>query len=338
MSVAPILRSPIAFLLVPQFTVIALSSAIEPLRIANRYVARKYEWRLLSLDGRAVPDDNGILIQPDARADAEVFPGTLIVCADIRPERFYDARLGRWLRRLDAAGATLGGLDTGCFLLARAGLLKGCRVTLHWEVIDAFRERFPDVDVHPTLFEIGSRRLSCAGGTAVLDMMLNAIALDHGPAIAHRVAEHCLHERIRSGASLQRMALPMRSGAHHPLLVKALQRLEEGAAAPLSAGPLAGELGISARHLQRLFRTHLGDTPQRYHRRLRLERARALLRQTDLPVVRVGEACGYGSAAQFSRDFRREWGESPGAVRRADAPASRLIMDRGAMDRDGGRK
>ncbi len=328
MPVEPVLRNPIGFLLIPQFTVIALSSAIEPLRIANRYVARKYEWKLLSLDGRAVPDDNGILIQADMAIEACGELGTVVVCSDIRPERYYSARLKRWLHSLDRAGVTLGGLDTGCFLLARAGLLKGCRVTLHWEVIDAFRERFPEIELRPTLFEVGNRRLSCAGGTAVLDMMLSAIAADHGTAVANRVAEHCLHDHIRSGASGQRMALPLRSGAHHPKVVKALRRFEEEPQTPLRVAQLARELQLSPRHLLRLFRQQLGDTPRRYQQRMRLERARGLLVQTDLAVAQVAEACGFPSAAHFARAFRRQYGKPPSATRGPPAGFAQLTMDR----------
>ncbi|MDA0983690.1 MAG: AraC family transcriptional regulator [Proteobacteria bacterium] len=210
----PVLRSPIGFLLIPQFTVIALSSAIEPLRISNRYLDRNshYRWQLLSLDGKSVPDDNGIMIQPDAALERAGKLGTLIVCADIQPERFYSAQLKHRLHAYHRAGATLGGLDTGCFLLARAGLLDGHRVTMHWEVLDTFRERYPEIEVLSTLFEVGNRRMSCAGGTAVLDMMLSTISLDHSATLAHRVAEHCLHERIRDGASRQRAVASLRSG------------------------------------------------------------------------------------------------------------------------------
>ena len=135
-----LLRNPIGFLLLPRFTVIALSSAIEPLRIANRYTAAKYAWRLISMDGAPVPDGNGLPIQPDCSINGAGPLGTLLVCADHDPEKPATRPLVAWLRELDRAGTTLGGIDTGAFTLARAGLLKGRRVTVHWEVIDVFRE------------------------------------------------------------------------------------------------------------------------------------------------------------------------------------------------------
>ena len=115
----PLLPGPIGFVLIPQFAVMALASAIEPLRIANRYLQTPYTWQLLSLDGKAVADDNGIAIQPHAAIHEAGRLGTVILCADIQPERYYSRELRQWLQRMNTAGASLGALDTGCFLLAR---------------------------------------------------------------------------------------------------------------------------------------------------------------------------------------------------------------------------
>ena len=327
-AAAPLLGNPIGFLLVPQFAVMALASAIEPLRIANRYLRQPYRWRLLSVDGQPVVDDNDIAIQPHAAiADAEPL-GSLIVCADVRPERFYTRDLRRWLHALDRSGATLGALDTGVFLLARAGLLDDTRVTMHWEVIEAFRERFPRIAVAQTLFEFDRQRLTCAGGTAALDMMLNAIAADHGPTLANRVAEHCLHDRIRSGAAAQRMALPLRTRIHHPRLAQAVQTLEETLDRAVSNEELAAGVSLSVRQLLRLFGQHLGEGPARYHRRIRLEHARTLLRGTAITVGDAAVAAGFESVAHFCRSYRGAYGESPGVDRRVDGPARPLIRDR----------
>lgn len=320
------LKNPVSFLLLPQFTLIALSSAIEPLRIANRYIADKYRFRLLSIDGNSVPDRNGIHVQVDGSLEEGGTPGCLIIVSDLRPERFYSGRLRRWLHALDRAGCTLGGLDTGCFILARAGLLERQRVTLHWEVLDSFQQRYPNVNVHPTLFEIDQGRMSSAGGSASLDMMLHAIALDHGMSVAHRVADHCLHRGIRAGASGQRIPVPMRTGAHHPTLVKAISLIEaqQGEAIPVSR--LARELEVSQRHLLRLFQKHIGESPASWQLRQRLNRARALLMQTDLNITEISAVCGFRTTGHFSTVFRREFGSSPNQSR-GPRPPDRLVAD-----------
>lgn len=313
----PRLPGPIGFLLVPEFTVIALASAIEPLRIANRYlpVASRYAWYTISVDGTDVRDRNGIVIRVDHTYARAPRLGTLIVCADLRPERFLTPALQRWLQRCDREGATLGGLDTGSMLLGAAGLLDGCAVTVHWEVAGAFRDRFPRADLRPTLFEVGRRRMSCAGGTAVIDMMLAAIQQDHGAALAQRVAEHCLHETIRAGTQAQRNA-PAADPGRHRAVTEARRLLAAEPARALGERELARRVGLSVRHLTRLFRRELMTTPAAFRRARRLEHARALLRLTDLPVTEVALACGFVSASHFARCYRVLHGHPPSAERR----------------------
>lgn len=316
-----LLRNPIGFLLLPQFTVMGLASAIEPLRIANRYLKDPYRWQLLSLGDQAVVDDNGIPIAVHETLVRTQALGTLILCADVRPERFYSRELRRQLHRFDRSGATLGALDTGAFLLARAGLLEGCRVTAHWEVLEAFRERFPRLAVAQTLFEFGPSRMTCAGGTAALDMMLNAISADHGLALAQRVAEHCLHERIRNADADQRMALPLRARIHHPRLARAVRHLETVNDRLVPSEELAQAAGLSVRQLLRLFSQHLGEGPAQFHRRQRLDHARGLLRHTPMSVTEVAIASGFDSVAHFCRIFRQTFGRTPGDDRRGEGPA-----------------
>ncbi len=322
-----LLRNPIGFLLVPRFTVIALSSAIEPLRIANRYVSRKYVWRLISVDGKAVPDGNGLQIQPDCSVDDAGALGTLLICADHEPEKAATRRATTWLRGLGHAGVTLGGIDAGAFVLARAGLLEDRRVTVHWEVLDAFRERYPGIEVTESLFEVDRDRLTSAGGVAVIDMMLHAIAADHGQAIADRVAEHCLHGHIRNSSELQRMALSAKTPAQHPKVSQAIRYAEARLDRSFTPADVAEAVGLSSRQLSRLFRSALGESPARYFFRLRLERSRLLLRRTVMPVLDISVACGFASQAHFSRSYRAEFGHPPSAERNSDRRVRRLRMD-----------
>ena len=322
------LPGPIGFLLIPQFAVMALASAIEPLRIANRYLKTPYEWTLLSLDGQAVADDNGMAIQAHASIAEAPQLGTLIVCADIQPDRYYSRALKVWLQALNARGVTIGALDTGCFLLARAGLLDGRRATMHWEVIEAFKERFPKTVVAQTLFEVGAGRLTCAGGTAAIDMMLHAIEHDHGAELANRVAEHCLHERMRPGDAEQRMALTSRSRIHHPALAQAMALLEQTPDRFIGVAELAEHANLSNRQLLRLFAQFVGEGPARYHRRLRLEHARGLLRYTAISVTQAAVAVGFESLAHFCRAYRQQYGQAPGADRGSGVRVGSLLRDR----------
>src|SRR5262249_58272021 len=214
----------IAFALVPNFSMIAFTWAVEPLRLANRAAGRDlYAWRLFSSDGKPVAASNGIVLHPGCDIEQCAGFGTVILCSGIDAHLHHDRVLFAALRRLDRQGAALGALCTGSHILARAGLLDGYRCTIHWENIAAFAEDFPDIEVTSELFEIDRNRFTCSGGTAALDMMLNMIALQHGHELATSVSEQFMHERIRDRHDHQRMALPARLGVRHPNLIRVIR-------------------------------------------------------------------------------------------------------------------
>lgn len=311
----------ILFLLIPDFSMIAFTSAIEPLRIANRLSGRRlYAWRLASRDGAPVAASNGIVIQVEAGIAAHEPTGagplpTVVLCGGLGSERFKDPALFAWLRRWDRRGAAIGALCTGAHVLARAGLLDGHRCTIHWENLPGFMEAFPEIDVTADLYEIDRNRFTCSGGTAALDLMLHRIALAHGEELATRVSEQCIVDRIRGPQDRQRMPLRLRLGVHHPKLLRAVELMEANIEEPLSQAALAREVGLSRRQLERLFRRHLARTPAQYYLEVRLERARHLLRQTDLPIMSVACAAGFISASHFTTCYRQLFGKTPRAER-----------------------
>lgn len=323
-----LLPGPIAFVLVPQFTSIAFSAAVESLRIANRYLSEKYQWVLLSIDGQPVPDGNGLPVTVHGSIDQyDGRLGSAIVIADLSPERYADAPLGPWLKRQAAQGTTIGGIDTAAYILARNGLLTGRRATLHWENAPTFRELHPNIEQTENLFEFDRGRVTCAGGTAAIDMMLYAIESQHGHEVAVRVAEHFMHQRIRNGSEHQRFDIPERFGVHHPKLVQAIQIMEEAIEEPLEVSELADIIGVSERQLLRLFKTHLNSSPAKLYLNLRLDRARRLLTQSDLSVIDVAMACGFQSHSHFSRVYRNRFGRPPQSERRATSRRQTPIVD-----------
>lgn len=306
----------IGFLLLPKFSLIGLLSAIEPLRGANRTLGyTAYSWHFFSVDGEPVAASNGIPIAPEAGIDAvDHFP-CLSVVASYDPLAAAGRPLYRWLQRLYRQGAELGGFETGAVVLAQAGLLSGRRVTLHWETLEAFREHWLDIDARDSLYEIDGPIFTCSGATAGMDLMLYLIGRHHSGTVAADVADQFLHTEIRSAGAHQRMAADTRVGTSDPDLVQATGAMEAHIEDPLSLDALASACNMSRRRLERLFKRHLGEPPQRWYLRLRLERARHLLRYGDLPVNEVAVACGFGSAAYFTRAYRARYGRAPSTER-----------------------
>jgi transcriptional regulator GlxA family with amidase domain len=307
----------IGFLLVPRFSMIAFSSAIEPLRLANRAAGRTlYEWRLFSSDGRPVRASNDVEIAVGGSYAEARGLHAAIVCAGLDVQTFNHRDLMAVLRRLSSFGAAIGAVCTGTYVLAKAGLLDGYQSTIHWENHSGLVSEFPHLDVSQELFEIDRNRLTCAGGTAAVDMMLSVIMKDHGPDIASRVTDQLIHHRIREAGERQRMDLRARLGVAHPKLLSVVALMEKSIEEPLSCTELAEQAGFSTRQLERLFCKYLGHSPTKHYLSIRLEHARYLLQQTSMPILSVAMACGFVSASHFSKSYNEHFGRTPSTERR----------------------
>ena len=303
---------PIGFLLVPEFSMLAFLSGVEPLRVANRLSGKSlFTWHAFSPDGQPVIASNGMKMMVEGALDAVPALSALIVCASFHPHKSETKALLGTLRKLARRGLPLGAVDTGTHVLAAAGLLDGQRVTMHWEAVPAFREEFPLIEATDELFEIGRGRFTCAGGTAALDMMLHMIGLKHGRDLAVAVSEQFIHDRIRDRGTHQRMQMASRLGITNQKLIRLIEAMEAHLEAPLGGDDLSDLSGVSSRQIERLFRAHLKDTPSGYYLKLRLQRARHLLRQTGLSVMEVAMATGFSSASSLSRAYRARFGHSP---------------------------
>ncbi|MHC2338521.1 GlxA family transcriptional regulator [Bradyrhizobium sp. USDA 4454] len=309
----------VGFLLIPGFALLSYASAIEPLRAANVLTGKPlYRWQHISIQGHDVVASNGVRIQADASIADIGRLDAVIVCAGGNPQTFRHPATLAFLRKAARHGVRLGGVSAGPFLLARAGVLDGYRCTVHWEHIPAFTETFPFLRLSHSLFEIDRDRFTCAGGIAALDMMHALIRIDHGAAVAASVSDWFLQTEVRRGEVAQRLAPAERFGVHHPKLVLALSRMEKSIEAPIGPRRLARDVGLSVRQLERLFARHLRSTITRRYAQLRLERARLLLRQTTLPVSEIATATGFATHANFSRAYRRQFGQTPRRERAID--------------------
>lgn len=306
----------VGFLLVPNFSMIAFAAAIEVLRLAN-YVtqSRLFAWKLYSPEGLTVEASNGISVSVDGGyRDIGPMP-EIVVCAGLDVQKYDHSVLIAKLRKLAFYGVSIGAVCTGTYVLAKAGLLDGHRCAIHWENFDSFREEFPEIEVTQELFEFDRNRFTCAGGTAAVDMMLALVATKKGATVAAQVTDEMIHHRMRDSHERQRMELRARLGVSHPKLLAVIAEMDKRLERPLSCAQLAKLVQLSPRQLERLFQRYLDATPTRYYLGLRLNRARHLIRQTSMPILSVGLACGFVSASHFSKCYSEFFKRTPSEER-----------------------
>jgi len=302
----------VGFLLTPQFSMIAFTSAIEPLRAANR-VARNqlFTWDLFTIDGKPVQASNGVEFNPDAKIEDNIACDILFVCAGIRAYDHRSKKTSAVLRSLSRRGMPLGSVCTGTVALAEAGLLDGYRCTIHWENIESFAERYPKLEITATLFEADRNRFTCSGGMAALDMMIHSIKQDYGRELSMRVADQMLYASLREPQELQRMAVEQRTGISHPKLLGAIGYMEAYLESPIPVTQIAESINLSTRQLERLFQNELKTSPAKYYHAMRLDRARTLLRQTTMRTLEIAFATGFSSLSYFTKSYKNKFGYSP---------------------------
>jgi transcriptional regulator GlxA family with amidase domain len=306
----------VGFLLAPEFSMLCLSSAIEPLRAANRTAGTTlYQRTLFSISGPKVTASNGLGIDVDGPLSADEHIPLLVVCSSFNPDRYWSAELANILRRLRSRGTAFCGLDTGSIILAKCGLLDDYKATIHWEMLGSFAEEFPKIDVVPDRFVVDRGRMTAGGGTTALDLMLALIRAQHGHFLAFDVASQFIYEHERLGSDPQSGIAIRQLARQAPALAIALELMENSIEEPLSVQDIARRAGVRQKELERLFQRHMKIPPGRYYRNLRLTIAQRMLYKTSLSIAEVSIRSGFSSSSAFIRSYKTRYGHPPGSQR-----------------------
>ncbi len=312
-STAPSVRPQcFGFLLLPNFSLIALGSAVDPLRLANGVLKRKaYEFLTIGLSSEPVVSSDGIRLVPDTTLEnAGRFEAVFVVGPNPIP-RHGLSEVTAWLKRVAASGAALGGIDTGSYFLAKAGLLNGYRCTIHWEDRDVLLEQFPQMEVTNHVIEIDRDRYTCSGGVSPLDLITTLLSRPPGNRVlAEEVADLLVAER-RAPDESQHIPLKSRLAGIHPKVVEAIELMQSNMEEPLKLEEIARYVGLSRRRMERLFARQLGLSPRRQYLQLRLKAARTTMLRTNRPLRDVALAHGFVAMSHFVASYRQAFGLPP---------------------------
>ena len=300
----------------PGFALMSYASTVEPFRAAN-LLARRELYEVLHFSGAGPVQSSGAAgIAADTRIGELADLDLLLVVAGGDPSTVSDPALFQWLGRMARRGTMLGGVSGGPFVLARAGLMVGRRMTVHWEHAQALAELDPMLLMERRRFVIDRDRVTCGGGIAALDLAHALIAEHHGETFARLVSDWFLYREIGMAADPQRGSLTDRLGTTSEPVLTAVAAMEAHVADPLTLDALARGAGVSARQLNRLFNRHLGHSTMRYYLSLRLQTARRLLENSSLSMTDIALATGFASSSNFSRAYAAAHGEPPSNLRR----------------------
>lgn len=300
------------FFLMRDFTHLAFSCALEPLRIANLVSGQPlYRWTFASEDGQTAQSSNDAITLTHMGLEPLRQVDRLFVVTGNNIKQHTSPQLLNWLRRERAVGTPLGAICSGAYVLAKAGFLDGLETAVHWAWHDLFTEEFPEVRLVRNVFVAHEMIITASGGSAAADLMLHLINRDHGNDLATAVADQMVYNAVREGSAEQRVSLQARHGMRNTHLMRAISLMEACIEDPLSPTEIAERIGISTRQMERLFGRYLNSTPKHYYMEMRLHRARNMLLQTEHSVTEIAMASGFRSTSHFSKVFRAQFGRSP---------------------------
>ncbi len=303
-----------AVLVLDECNTLSFAAAVDPMRAANRLAGRcAFDWDYIGATDQLPMLTSGLTVPTTPLSRLESCD-LLIVVAGFQLARHATPSLLAGLRRIAGTGATIAGIDGGPWLMAEAGLLDDHPATTHWEDLENFSARFPDVDCRSDRFTVSEGRLTSGGATPAIEMMLHIISARHGAGFAARVAGLFLYD---GPTSAPRPQSRLGGHKHNALTAKANALMEAALDEPMPLAQIAETLGTSPRSLQQQFRLRLNTTPQDHYLQLRLAEARRLVTDTDLPLMDVAMATGFTSQSSFARAFRLAHGTSARDLRMA---------------------
>jgi transcriptional regulator GlxA family with amidase domain len=307
----------VTILVLPDASLMSMAATLDPMRAANRISGQPhYSWKVVSMDGRSITTSCGLSLQADGRFEPHERCDVLIVVAAFNVAKHASAPVLTAVRQAARRVHMIGGVEAGSWVLAMAGLLDQRRATTHWEDLEDFAARFPQVRVIPDRWVVDGAVFTTGGAAPALDFMLALIRSRQGFGAALNVASLYVYDEVRLPSDAQPLVSLGRDSRLDPRLACSIQIMEQHIDTPLTIHEIAQRIGCSIRTVEMVFRRLAQCSPAAYYLSLRLQAARRLVTDTRLSMADIAVRTGFSSIASLSRAFRRQFGQAPSAARR----------------------
>ncbi|WP_299851011.1 GlxA family transcriptional regulator [uncultured Roseovarius sp.] len=302
-----------AFLLLDGFCSLSFACAIEPLSVGCRVGGKsQFSWRIIGEHGTGAAASCSTLYAVDVDLRGRIsHDEILVIIGAVGNQNLISARVIQWLKKQSHSAKAICGVGTGVQALADAGLLANRSVAAHWECHPQLIGSHPNIKLTPSIYAVDSRVMTCAGGIAMLDLMVFLIHSALGANLSQQLSDKLGCWRFRNSDQRQPRLEPHRTAAKHPSLSIAVNLMLENIEKPLSLSNIAELVGLSRRQLERLFRAKLKISPRAYYLEARLKRARELVTQTTMTINEICAVTGFGSVDYFTSLYKNAYDVSP---------------------------
>ncbi len=310
-----------AFVLSPEFTLLPFAGFIDAVRHCadERDLSRQVycHWTCIGPTLEPVRSSCGIEIAPwkifdDPRHyDYVIVVGGRMAAFDQHSPQTFD-----FLREANGCGVPLVGLCTGSFVLAEAGLMDDIKCAVHSVHKDELLEKYPKViPIVNEMYVVEKNRITCPGGTAAIDLAIDILTQHCGSSRGTKALSELIVNEHRTARHIGQLPFNELQNCGDWRVEQAIGLMKQSMSEPISSARLAKILSISRRQLDRAFQVHIGKTPQKLWRDMRLEHARWRLLNSPRTVTQIAFECGFSDCAHFIRWFKKEYGQTPKAYR-----------------------
>jgi transcriptional regulator GlxA family with amidase domain len=313
----------VGIVLCPHFPLLSLAGLTDALRhaadIGDQSRPLRCRWAVVGRIGQRVRASSGVEVNiQQGWTDPRKFDYVVVIGGLLTHLDEIESDSISYLHQAAEAGVCLIGLCTGSFVLARCGLMQGHLACVHAFHEDDWKRLFPSLPfVTHADYLVDGNRITCAGGVSIIELATELIGKHCGQDRAAKVVHQMTVSKRGTHSFVDRRKALGYLTVTNATVRRAVMLMEQHLGDPLDMSTIARLSGTGVRQLERSFRAETDLSPAEFYRVTRLRYARWLLTSSSLALSEIAYECGFADVAHFTRQFQRQFGITPGKLKKA---------------------